>query len=504
MPTIAEIRQQYPQYNDMSDGDLASALHAKFYHDMPRTEFDKKIGMESKPKFNWSDAVTDIPNEIGRTAQANLDTIKTGITDRSQKGPIEGLMDTGKAALAVPGLLASPITGAVRSLVGHPMAQLEHKIGEVIAPDIAAKDDPQKMYENAAGDAEKAMLAARPMGGTPRGFAGTPLPPEVPSVQELKSTARSQYHDPTVEAVEIKPQSVGNLSTQIENSLLKEGYRPHAGQGSGAFREVQGLAPGNGVSSVKVADIDSARKGLGVLGKERDVYGDPTAEASAAQHAIEHINNYLPSLTQGDLIAGDAAGAANILDQARSNWGAAKRAQQVELLLNKADRQAARSGSGSNIENARRQKIAQILDNPKKSVGYSPDEIGAMDQIVEGTPTRNALRKVGRLGVSDGLSLLLHGGTALTTHGLNLPIAVGGTVARKIGEALTASEGRKLSEMIRSRSALRQGQGQGQVGNMSTPGLRSLLAQALLSEGPRSHLQIPRLGMPANASENKQ
>jgi hypothetical protein len=45
MPTIQEIRQQYPDYNDMSDEQLAGALHTKFYSDMPREQFNAKIGL---------------------------------------------------------------------------------------------------------------------------------------------------------------------------------------------------------------------------------------------------------------------------------------------------------------------------------------------------------------------------------------------------------------------------------------------------------------------------
>ena len=38
MPTIAEIRAQYPQYEDLSDAKLADGLYQKFYSDMPREE----------------------------------------------------------------------------------------------------------------------------------------------------------------------------------------------------------------------------------------------------------------------------------------------------------------------------------------------------------------------------------------------------------------------------------------------------------------------------------
>jgi hypothetical protein len=45
MPSIAEIRQQYPQYSDMSDQALADALYKKYYSDMPRQDFDSKVGL---------------------------------------------------------------------------------------------------------------------------------------------------------------------------------------------------------------------------------------------------------------------------------------------------------------------------------------------------------------------------------------------------------------------------------------------------------------------------
>ena len=48
MPTIAEVRQKFPQYSDLSDDQLASALHKKFYADMPEEQFKAKIGMPAK------------------------------------------------------------------------------------------------------------------------------------------------------------------------------------------------------------------------------------------------------------------------------------------------------------------------------------------------------------------------------------------------------------------------------------------------------------------------
>ena len=41
---IQQIRSQYPQYNDLSDKQLADALHSKFYSDLPIQDYYKRIG----------------------------------------------------------------------------------------------------------------------------------------------------------------------------------------------------------------------------------------------------------------------------------------------------------------------------------------------------------------------------------------------------------------------------------------------------------------------------
>ncbi len=49
MTSIAEIRQKYPQYDDMSDQQLADAFHKKFYSDMPQADFYSRIGFTAQP-----------------------------------------------------------------------------------------------------------------------------------------------------------------------------------------------------------------------------------------------------------------------------------------------------------------------------------------------------------------------------------------------------------------------------------------------------------------------
>jgi hypothetical protein len=46
---ISEVRQRFPQYDDLSDEQLAKALHGKFYSDLPYHEFAASIGLNAQP-----------------------------------------------------------------------------------------------------------------------------------------------------------------------------------------------------------------------------------------------------------------------------------------------------------------------------------------------------------------------------------------------------------------------------------------------------------------------
>jgi len=48
--TIQEVRQKYPQYEDLSDKQLVDSLHSKYYSDIPINEFYTQVGLtETKP-----------------------------------------------------------------------------------------------------------------------------------------------------------------------------------------------------------------------------------------------------------------------------------------------------------------------------------------------------------------------------------------------------------------------------------------------------------------------
>lgn len=58
MTTLQEIRDKYPQYQDVPDATLADALHQKFYSDVPREKFDQTLGIASAPAEPGTPAAT--------------------------------------------------------------------------------------------------------------------------------------------------------------------------------------------------------------------------------------------------------------------------------------------------------------------------------------------------------------------------------------------------------------------------------------------------------------
>lgn len=136
----------------------------------PWTEFGEKPKDDG---FAWSKAVTDIPSEIQKEASAGAADVKA-LGRRGEMGTMEGLMAVPKAVVGAARVPLSLLTGPARSLVGHTMANLEHKVGEYIAPEIAAKDNPEKMYETAKGDVDTAMSAMAARRPVP---TSGPLPP---------------------------------------------------------------------------------------------------------------------------------------------------------------------------------------------------------------------------------------------------------------------------------------------------------------------------------------
>ena len=124
MATLADIRRQYPQYSDLSDKDIADALHSRFYSDMPRADFDRRIGLTPDRSLGVrvgraaEFAARGFADSAAETVAAPLDLINRGL--RAVGVPVPG-QNGGNAELFKRGLraagdvLSAPLNAAVRA-----------------------------------------------------------------------------------------------------------------------------------------------------------------------------------------------------------------------------------------------------------------------------------------------------------------------------------------------------------------------------------------------------
>lgn len=145
---IQEVRQKFPQYNDLSDQRLADALHAKFYPDMDKGEYYQKIGFSiqepapEKPPIseriggyfkemagNVPGNVADIAKSIGGIIADPMGTA-TGISDiisggqaallREIAGSLVPHTDAEEKFNAVLRDISAPIQESIESPAGVP------------------------------------------------------------------------------------------------------------------------------------------------------------------------------------------------------------------------------------------------------------------------------------------------------------------------------------------------------------------------------------------------
>ncbi|MBT1154384.1 hypothetical protein J1C56_02135 [Aminobacter anthyllidis] len=114
MPTIAEVREKFPQYQDMSDEQLAGALHKKFYADLPIEEFNTKIGLGAP------DAGHNVPEYVPPGVEGY--NKETGLVEHTSMNDKVGAFVTGANDLPVIGPVMKAATSAAASAAVTPFS----------------------------------------------------------------------------------------------------------------------------------------------------------------------------------------------------------------------------------------------------------------------------------------------------------------------------------------------------------------------------------------------
>jgi hypothetical protein len=401
--------------------------------------------------------------------------------------------------------LIEPITHPIETAkgigsLGLGLAQYAGFPGEEFKPSVdALAADYKKTYGSLAGFKDAlsndpvrvAMDASMGLGllgklGRAGGIGRTAARVEAPSIEALHDSAEGHYNAMHGFGVEVHPHVMDDVATNMTTALKTQGFYPKIAPKT--FDMIDELRNPDG-PTFTTQQIDSIRKGLG------KITADP-ADKAAARQVIEAIDSTMEGLTPADAAVNGhfAPRVAQEAVQARGDYAAAKRAEAVDTARNKAELQAASTGSGGNIDNATRQRFRTVLNSPKLRRGFSADEIAEMERIVRGTSLGNAARLAGKLAptgiVSAGLSAAL--GHAVG-HSIGVPSL--GLAAKAAADAITGGGVRRLSENVRLRSPEAQ-----RIGATATPPRMPRIARAGIRNTQRAGL----LGRLSNPYEEQQ
>lgn len=278
-----------------------------------------------------------------------------------------------------------------------------------------------------------------------------------PTAQALKDAASQGYDAARATGATYPGGTVAGTAQGMISELNNDGILPELAPQTHSILGKLANPPDD--SFATIGGLDAARKALNRIGGN---FQNPT-EQEAARRAINTIDQVIQKGGETSPVVGaatpgasgvangagtggltalpPAAGAAptaesraaNLIADARGNSAAAFRSNRLTNAEDAAELRAAAANSGQNIGNTLRQKLASLLLNPKAARGYSPDELGAIRQVVEGTATSNTLRRVSNmLGGGGGLGHTLIGGLGAVAGGM-----VGGPEGAGIG-AVTA------------------------------------------------------------------
>jgi hypothetical protein len=385
-------------------------------------------------------------------------------------GAIQNAIEQQTGKFYEPQTTAGKFTGAIAETAANPMSYIGP--GGIPAKLIGAaatgagSEGAGELAQKYAPEAEPyARFAGGLFGGAAAGqlsasAANTMRARGISTTQDLHNAADAAYDSARNLGVEYQPNRVADLRDDIERTLIQEGHRDDALSG-GTFARVRELGNSAAGANPDFSDIESVRKSLNRVRKQvNPATGGPTEDARAASIAIDHIddffedpNNAIPSHR------GLAQQAAQFAAEGRGNWGAMARSEQVEQALQRSQRNAAATGSGANFDNAARQQIKNILNNPRRARNFTADDRQIMEDLVAGNPVRNSARLISKLAATGIVSAT---GTLALGHLMGLGPAGAaflpalGYAGKKVAEAGTRGRYQRLLENIRMDSPLGQ------------------------------------------------
>jgi hypothetical protein len=265
----------------------------------------------------------------------------------------------------------------------------------------------------------------------------------VPTISQMDTAKRAAYK--AVDrlgaryAASAVDDMVDDIATKVRTSNINPSRHPRA---TSMLAEIEGMKG----REMSLTELDQLRQVI-----NRDVGKAPdAAERFFGKKMVSALDAFIDGADDTMMVGGKSGEASKAITTARALNTKLRKAETVADALKRAERGAARSGSGGNLDNQIRQKVSALLDNPKKAASFSAEEREIMEKIVRGTKGQNVLRLLGKLSPQgSGLMAALGLGATAANPLMAIPSAAG-LVAKPLAEGATKSRAAVLNALIRT------------------------------------------------------
>lgn len=429
MPSLAEIRQQYPQYSDLNDTQLANALHQAFYKDVPVDQFNAAIGYKtakernpaeydpSSPAYQEKYGLTSIernmlgiPRALGLTARMPIDAASAIPLAAADFGiGVRNIATGGGKNLiyAQPGdtQSASSLYGDAMTNLGFPSPNTPlEKVGQFVGTAIAGSKLPAPEISNPAP-----IGFVRPQ--TPRNTVlaaaqneGYAVPPATANPNALTKTLEGAAGKlSTAQQASANNAEVTNALARQATGLAEDApITPEALQLIRSQAAQSGYEPIRGIGTIRGDSQYS--KDLADIAKQ---YAGPSKSFPGLDNA--QVQDIVGKMNQKSFDAGDAIDATKFLRDSASD-AFAKGDSQVgrayrsisKALEDAIERALSRRGQNgadmlSNFRDAR-QAIAKThsVEDALNSATGDVSAVKLGQQLAKGVPLSSELKTIGQ------------------------------------------------------------------------------------------------------------
>lgn len=317
------------------------------------------------------------------------------------------------------------------------------KIGGAVGGATGSETAAQATKNNPSAE-PYARLVGGLLGGLSGGVAGNAattkktVPAAIQDIDMMQAKKNAAYNAVDASGVTYKNEAIQNMVKNVGTKWDKMKLNPDRHSDAYSFvNQLEEFAK----TSPTLTELDQFRQ----IVKRDLIDGVDDANAAFGKVVIKEVDNLINEASPEMVSAGNPVEAAALIEKARKANTAYRSTEEVLNKMDRAERQALKSGKGTNQDNALRQKVDELI-NQKGGSFYEMQSKAVQDkmqEVVRGTAGRNAARSFGAFAPTGIVSTTGSGAAGAWLGSLFGPA---GTAIGAVGLPAAGYVGKKIAD----------------------------------------------------------